>query len=150
MPTTVLAFLPEGVEEIEFVTPVDIWRRAGFEVTIAALRYCPPSLAEFRLVRSRRDVPGSKDLAAKGRSNITITADVDLDTVAARDFDCIFCPGGPGTKLLREDARVVEIVKRHAAADKKIAAICAAPTVLKVAVLIVGLWFLCACQSWCA
>ena len=92
-------------------------------------------------------MPGSKDLAAKGRSNITITADVDLDTVAARDFDCIFCPGGPGTKLLREDARVVEIVKRHAAADKKIAAICAAPTVLKVAVLIVGLWFLCACQS---
>ena len=51
MPTTVLAFLPEGVEEIEFVTPVDIWRRAGFEVTIAALRYCPPPLAEFRLVR---------------------------------------------------------------------------------------------------
>jgi hypothetical protein len=35
----VLAFLMEGVEEIEFVTPVDIWRRAGFEVTVASLGY---------------------------------------------------------------------------------------------------------------
>ena len=39
MSKTVLAFLMEGVEEIEFVTPVDIWRRAGFEVTVAVLRY---------------------------------------------------------------------------------------------------------------
>ena len=37
MAKTVLVFLPEGVEEIEFVTPVDVWRRAGFEVTVAAL-----------------------------------------------------------------------------------------------------------------
>eukprot|EP00277_Geminigera_cryophila_P047757 CAMPEP_0173087448 /NCGR_PEP_ID=MMETSP1102-20130122/23892_1 /TAXON_ID=49646 /ORGANISM="Geminigera sp., Strain Caron Lab Isolate" /LENGTH=183 /DNA_ID=CAMNT_0013969257 /DNA_START=92 /DNA_END=643 /DNA_ORIENTATION=- len=112
MAKTVLAFLPEGFEEIEFVTPVDIWRRAGFEVTVAAL---------------------SAQMAVTGRSNMTLMADVDLDSVAARDFDCVFCPGGPGTKLLREDSRVIEIVKRHAAASKKIAAICAAPTVLKVA-----------------
>ena len=39
MAKTVLAFLMEGVEEIEFVTPVDIWRRAGFEVTVASLGY---------------------------------------------------------------------------------------------------------------
>ena len=75
-----------------------------------------------------------KELAAKGRSNITLMADVDLDSIAARDFDCVFCPGGPGTKLLREDQRVIDIVKRHAAANKKVVAICAAPTVLKVAV----------------
>jgi hypothetical protein len=48
-----------------------------------------------------------KELAAKGRSNITLMADVDLDSIAARDFDCVFCPGGPGTKLLREDQRVI-------------------------------------------
>ncbi len=39
MSKTVLAFLMEGVEEIEFVTPVDIWRRAGFAVTVASLGY---------------------------------------------------------------------------------------------------------------
>jgi len=38
-----------GVEEIEFVTPVDIWRRAGFEVTVAALRCgVPPALGPVR------------------------------------------------------------------------------------------------------
>ena len=39
MAKAVLAFLMEGVEEIEFVTPVDIWRRAGFDVTVASLGY---------------------------------------------------------------------------------------------------------------
>ena len=38
-----------GVEEIEFVTPVDIWRRAGFEVPVAALRCgVPPALGPVR------------------------------------------------------------------------------------------------------
>jgi len=49
MAKTVLAFLPEGFEEIEFVTPVDIWRRAGFEVTIAALRSACPLLPIFHV-----------------------------------------------------------------------------------------------------
>jgi 4-methyl-5(b-hydroxyethyl)-thiazole monophosphate biosynthesis len=87
-----------------------------------------------------------KELAAKGRSNITLMADVDLDSIAARDFDCVFCPGGPGTKLLREDQRVIDIVKRHAAANKKVVAICAAPTVLKVAV---RNWSVCVCVCVC-
>jgi len=32
-------------------------------------------------------------MAVTGRSNMTLMADVDLDSVAARDFDCVFCPG---------------------------------------------------------
>ena len=39
MAKTVLPFLMEGVEEIEFVTTVDIWRRAGFVVTVVSLGY---------------------------------------------------------------------------------------------------------------
>ena len=35
---------------------------------------------------------------------------------------------------MREDPRVIEIVKRHASGGKKLACICAAPTVLKAAV----------------
>jgi putative intracellular protease/amidase len=47
MAKTVLAFLMEGVEEIEFVTPVDIWRRAGFEVTVASLGWGAPARCHY-------------------------------------------------------------------------------------------------------
>lgn len=48
MAKTVLAFLMDGVEEIEFVTPVDIWRRAGFEVTVASLGWGARALCHSR------------------------------------------------------------------------------------------------------
>lgn len=106
---SVLVLLAEGFEEIEAITPIDVLRRAGASVTVAAL------------------VEG---IHVSGRNGITLHADTTLAAVEARDFDCIFLPGGPGTKHLRADPRVRSIVLRHRAARKWIAAICAAPTVL--------------------
>lgn len=114
---TVLAILADGFEEIEAFTPIDLLRRAGADVTIAAL---------------------ADGIHATGRCGITAHADTPLTAVAARDFDCVFLPGGPGTKLLRADPRVREIVLRHAAAGRWLAAICAAPTVLLDAGLLTG------------
>lgn len=114
---TVLTLLADGFEEIETVAPVDLLRRAGVEVTIA-------SLAENR--------------HATGRSGIIAHADVALSAVAGQTFDLLFIPGGPGVKALRADPRVREIVLRHAAADRWLAAICAAPTVLHDAGLLQG------------
>jgi protein deglycase len=91
------------------VTPVDLLRRAGVDVTIA-------SLADHR--------------HATGRSGITVHADVALSAVGDTLFDLLFLPGGPGVKNLRSDPRVRSIVERHAAAGRRLAAICAAPTVL--------------------
>ena len=106
---TVLAILADGFEEIEAITPVDLLRRAGVEVTLAAL---------------------GKDIHAKGRSGVMLHADTTLATIESRTFDCVFLPGGPGTKLLRADPRVRQIVQKHAQEGKWLAAICAAPTVL--------------------
>lgn len=114
---TVLAILAEGFEEIEAITPIDLLRRAGAEVTIAAL---------------------GDGIHVTGRSGITAHADTMLNSVADKLFDCVFLPGGPGVKHLRADARVRSIVQRHAAADKWLAAICAAPTVLHDAGLLAG------------
>lgn len=116
MPTA-LVLLAEGLEEIEALAPVDLLRRAGVEVTTASL------------VDNRH---------ATGRSGITIHADVALAAVGPKLFDLLFLPGGAGVKHLRADARVREIVQRHAAADRWIAAICAAPTVLKDCGLLAG------------
>ncbi len=117
---TVLAILAEGFEEIEAVTPIDLLRRAGAEVTMAAL---------------------GDGIHVTGRSGLTLHADTTLTAVEAgggRNFDCLFLPGGPGVKLLRTDPRVRALVLRQHAAGRWLAAICAAPAVLQDAGLLKG------------
>jgi 4-methyl-5(b-hydroxyethyl)-thiazole monophosphate biosynthesis len=114
MPTA-LTLLADGFEEIEAITPVDLLRRAGVEVTVA-------SLADHRHVT--------------GRSGITVHADAALSEIGDRLFDLLFLPGGPGVKNLRADPRVRAVVERHAAAGRQLAAICAAPTVLNASGLL--------------
>jgi 4-methyl-5(b-hydroxyethyl)-thiazole monophosphate biosynthesis len=115
---TILTILPEGFEEIEAVTPIDLWRRAGFEVTVA-------SLEALKLV--------------SGRSEIVIQVDISLAEIDANTlYDMIFLPGGPGVKHLRSSSELRGIIKRHDSAGKSIAAICAAPLALKDAGLLVG------------
>ncbi len=113
----VLAILAEGFEEIEATAPVDLLRRAGAEVTVAAL---------------------GADIHVTGRTGITVHADTTLAKVEHLLFDCVFLPGGPGVKQLRADPRVGAVVLRHHAAARWIAAICAAPTVLNDLGLLVG------------
>jgi len=115
---TVLTILPEGFEELEATAPVDLWRRAGFHVTVAALG-------------SRREVTG--------RNKITVVADKILGAIGPEAvFDVLFLPGGPGVPHLRESPEIREILGRQFAADKWTAAICAAPLVLKDAGLLSG------------
>ena len=114
---TVLTILPEGVEELEAVAPIDLLRRAGIEVTVAAL---------------------GKTIHVTGRNAITLHADTTLAAVGERLFDLLFLPGGPGVKLLRADPRVRSAVMRHHKAGRWLAAICAAPTVLHDAGLLAG------------
>lgn len=106
---TLLTLLAEGFEEIEAVVPIDLLRRAGVNVTTAAL--------------------GSA-LSVTGRSGLTFQADTPLDAIVGRTYDALFLPGGPGVRLLRADARVRPLVQEQAAAGRWLAAICAAPTVL--------------------
>lgn len=114
---TVLAILAEGFEEIEATTPIDLLRRAGAEVVVAAL---------------------AEGIHVTGRTGITLHADTTLAAVGQRTFDCVFLPGGPGVKHLRADPRVRERVQQQHQAGRWLAAICAAPTVLHDAGLLGG------------
>lgn len=117
MPTpTVLALLAEGFEETEFVAPVDLLRRAGAEVTSAAL----------------------VAMHVTGRSGITLHADAVLSTLDTVDFDCVLLPGGAGVTHLRADPRVRQRIQRQSSAGGWIAAICAAPLVLRDAGVLDG------------
>jgi 4-methyl-5(b-hydroxyethyl)-thiazole monophosphate biosynthesis len=108
MKKRVLCLLADGFEEIETITPVDLLRRAGVEVVIAALH----------------------GTAATGRSGIRVNADAALEEVLDSDFDLLLIPGGPGVSGLRGDGRAAELASAFHKAGKPVAAICAAPLVL--------------------
>lgn len=103
-------FFAQGLEECEGLLCVDILRRAGVEVTIAAV-------GGNRTVTSARQVNVVADALAE-----------ELDYSA---FDACILPGGlPGVDNLKADATVAKVCNEFAAAGKIVAAICAAPTAL--------------------
>ena len=113
-----LLLLAEGAEEMEAVIAADVLRRAGVEVTIAA-------------TGAGREVTASR--------GVRLVADALLAEVRPDDFDALVLPGGAGgAKRLAADKRVLEIVRRFAAAKKTVAAVCAAPLVLKAAGVLDG------------
>jgi len=113
----VLVPLAEGFEEIEAVTIIDVLRRAGVRVDVA-------SLGDRRVV---------------GSHGIAVEADMSIDEARAADYDLIALPGGmPGTLHLRQDLRVLGLVREMESSDKQLAAVCAAPSVLAEAGVLEG------------
>lgn len=112
---TVLVPLAQGCEELEAVTIIDLLRRAGIEVVTAGLDEEPVTAS-----RGTRLLP-----------------DTTLGQVVDRDFDMIILPGGlPGATHLEKDERLRAMLQRHAASDRYVAAICAAPKALATAGLL--------------
>jgi 4-methyl-5(b-hydroxyethyl)-thiazole monophosphate biosynthesis len=104
----VLFLLAPGFEPIEAIVPIDLLRRAGAEVILAAV--------------------GTPDQNVVASFNLTIKADVTLDEVGGQLFDAIVAPGGiPGTSNLAGNAAVIAAIQAHNTAGKVVAAICAAP-----------------------
>lgn len=110
-----LILLAEGFEEIEALTVVDVLRRA--EVTC--------------------DMCSLKGEYVTGSHNITVKTDLTIENVVRTGYDAIILPGGmPGSKNLKENKTVIELVKEFNNSNKIIAAICAAPIVLEEAGII--------------
>ena len=101
----VAVLLAEGFETIEALTTVDILRRAG--VTCNTI--------------------GTKSLEVTTSHSITIKADKVLNE-EVYDYDVVVLPGGmPGAVNLRDDERVINLLKEFNSKNKIIAAICAGP-----------------------
>lgn len=115
----VLVLVHNGFEETEYIAPVDLLMRAGAEVVTASL---------------------TGDNVLVGAHGIRIAADTDGKTLPElTGFDCVFLPGGgPNAHSLRDDERVIALLKAADKAGILIAAICAAPIALERAGLIDG------------
>ncbi|MBR3290100.1 MAG: DJ-1/PfpI family protein [Clostridia bacterium] len=105
----VYLFLANGFEEVEALTPVDILRRAGVEVTTVGI--------------------GGQSVT--GSHGITVTADAAETDVTPDDLTAVILPGGmPGTRNLDASATVRRFLDAAAESQAVIGAICAAPSVL--------------------
>lgn len=109
MPKALIFFAP-GLEECEGLLCVDLLRRVGVTVTIAA-------------------VGGDRHVtSARG---ITVLCDALAEEVDADAYDAVLLPGGfPGVTNLKNDAAVRRVCTRFLAEGKLVGAICAAPSAL--------------------
>ena len=109
----ILVFLANGCEDVEAITVIDYLRRADIDVTTVSIH-------------------DTNDIITK--SNITLTADTNLNDIDPKEFDGLYIPGGTkGAEALRDDDCVIDIVKTYNDEEKLIAAICAGPIVLNKA-----------------
>ncbi len=105
-----VVFFSDGTEECEALLVVDLLRRAKVDVTVAS---------------------ATGRLAITSSHKVQLTADALAEDVDYADVDLVVLPGGiPGTPNLAANKTVTDTCTAFARAGKKVAAICAAPSVL--------------------
>jgi len=106
----VYVFLANGFEDVEALIPVDVLRRGGVNVITVSTTGNP---------------------VVESAHGVGICADILFEDGSFEDADLLMLPGGmPGASNLYDHEGVCQAVKAQFAADKKIAAICAAPAVV--------------------
>lgn len=106
----VCVIVGEGFEEVEALTVVDILRRNDIDVELVSI---------------------TKDLIVTGAHNIKVFADQLFEDINFDEVEMIVLPGGmPGTENLRNHTGLKGRLILFATFKKKIAAICAAPSIL--------------------
>ncbi|MFA9391949.1 MAG: DJ-1 family glyoxalase III [Prolixibacteraceae bacterium] len=108
--TKILVHLAEGFEEMEALVPVDVWRRAGFNVVTISI---------------------SNQLTVRGSHHISVVADQLFDASLYSQAEMIFLPGGiPGATHLDAHEGLREQLLSFHQQGKVLGAICAAPLIL--------------------
>ena len=124
MTKKVALFIENGSEELEFIAPLDIMRRANLEVDLIAAN--------------------DKDFIISSH-NVKIATDKKISEINnILDYDAIVIPGGiPGATNLQDNNKIISFFKEMHANNKLVAAICAAPIVLNTAGIINDADFTC-------
>lgn len=117
-------FLTDGFEEVEALTVLDVLRRGGCEVLSVSLT-------------GRECVTGSHRIAVLADTLFDTQFNILLDTQSnhpcAQDCDAntmLILPGGPGTADYGKHDAFLRLLQEHHRRGGRIAAICAAPSVL--------------------
>lgn len=103
-----MVIAPDGFRDEEFLEPKQVFESANAEVTVAS--------------------KGVK--VAKGKLGASAYVDIDISDVDALKYDAVVFIGGPGASVYFDDPAVHKIAKDAYSADKVVAAICIAPSIL--------------------
>ncbi len=104
---SVYIYLADGFEEIEALSPADVLRRAGVNVTLVAVK---------------------DELTVTGARGVNVVCDALLEEVDITLPDMIILPGGyPGFENLANSPKVMQSVEFMSKHERIIGAICGAP-----------------------
>ena len=110
MDKKILVPLAEGFEMIEALSIVDVFRRAGAHVDLAAV---------------------GDNLQVTSSHQVKVTADVLLADCIDKNYDLIVLPGGiPGAQNLQKSSILAELLKKQNSENKLYGGICAAPALV--------------------
>ena len=119
----VYILLGGGFEEVEAVAPVDILRRADIEALTVSL---------------------TDDLLVRGGHGIAVQADITINEVVFDDIEMLVLPGGGGgVESIAGSTAAMDLILRVWNAEKKLAALCAAPSLLARLDILNGLAVVC-------
>jgi len=105
----VCILLGTGFEEAEALVPADMLRRANIPVCMA----------------------GVDGMEITGAHDITVKADCALSDVNVDELELVFLPGGlGGVDTIKNSSAAMDLIRTVHEKDIKLAAICAAPTIL--------------------
>jgi 4-methyl-5(b-hydroxyethyl)-thiazole monophosphate biosynthesis len=108
----VFAFLTDGFETVEALAVIDILRRAEIDVETVS-------------ITGRIDVTSAQNINVKADSLFE-----DLNKSDLESGDVLFLPGGPGHKSYMESEKLLDMLRYHNEKGGRLAAICAAPSIL--------------------
>ncbi len=105
----VYVLFSKGFEEMEAVTPIDMLRRAGVEVSLV----------------------GVTEMQVTGAHGMTLQMDIPLSEVSLDEAEMLILPGGLGcVDGIMGSSDALTLVEKVAERGGWVAAICAAPTIL--------------------
>jgi protease I len=128
----ILMLVGDFVEDYEAMVPFQMLTMVGH--TVHAV--CPDKKVGEKVRTAVHDFEGDQTYSEKPGHNFMLTA--TFAEVNPENYDGLVIPGGRAPEYIRLNARVLEITRHFAEANKPIAAICHGPQILVAAGVLAG------------
>ena len=124
----ILIITGDAGESFEILYASHRLRESGYQPVIAA-----PTVKRMNLVVHDFEPDWDTYVERKG---YIVASDISFDDIDADDYEAVLCPGGRAPEYLRNDPRVIKIIKDFHRSNKYIFAICHGVQILVTAGLV--------------